>query len=128
MPTRDQAMKLGLVLLCLTALPAFAQDPSLGDVARASRDHHAQSPKAGKVFNNEDSNPQAIKDGEDPLAVFQRARLGFIHDTGHRCQEESSGNSGPGWKKSATYEVEATDRMRLVSRDGSAQVEWLLAG
>lgn len=129
MDTRDRATKkLGLVLLCLTALPALAQDSSLGDVARTSRDHHAQSPKSAKVFTNDDSNPQVIQDGEDPFAVFQRARLGFLHDTAHRCQEESSGNSGPGWKKSATYEVAAADRMRVVSQDGATRVEMLLVG
>ena len=113
--------------------PAFSQEPSLGDVARASRAKQAQEPKAAKVFSNEDNNPQAIKDGEEPLAVFQRASLGFQHDTAHRCQEQSAGNSGPGWRKSATYEVAAPDRMRFVTLDGSSQNgsargEWLLVG
>src|SRR5206468_7404977 len=117
-------------LLCLSALTsaAWSQEPSLGDVARASRAKQGQSPKRAKVFTNEDSNPQGITDGEDPLAVYVRARLAFLHDTAHRCQEESSGNSGPGWKKSATYEVAATDRMRVLAQDGSAQVEYLQVG
>jgi hypothetical protein len=126
---KSMRLRLSVLWLALAlTLPAFSQEPSLGDVARASREQRAQSPKPPKVFSNEDSNPQAIKDGEDPLAIFQRASLGFQHDTAHRCQEESSGNSGPGWKKSATYEVAATDRMRIVALEGSARVEWLLVG
>jgi len=124
-------MRIRLLRIWLTVAlisPALSQEPSLGDVARASRAQQAQSPKPAKVYSNEDSNPQAIKDGEDPLAVFQRASLGFQHDTAHRCQEQSSGNSGPGWKKSATYEVAAADRMRVVALEGSARVEWLLVG
>jgi hypothetical protein len=124
-------MRIRLSVLCLTAAlisPALSQEPSLGDVARASRAKQAQGPKAAKVLSNEDSNPQAIKDGEDPLAVFQRASASFIHDTGHRCLEESSGNSGPGWRKSASYEVAAADRMRLVALEGSSRAEWLLVG
>jgi hypothetical protein len=114
-------MRIRLLVIWLTVpliAPAFSQEPSLGDVARASRAQQAQTPKPAKVFSNEDSNPQAIKDGDDPFAVFQRASLGFQHDTAHRCQEQSSGNSGPGWKKSATYEVAAADRMRLVALEG----------
>jgi hypothetical protein len=124
-------MRIGLAALLLTvamASPALSQEPSLGSVARASRAQRAQSPQPAKVFSNEDSNPQAIKDGEDPLAVFRRARDGFIHDTSHRCQEQSSGNSGPGWKKAAAYEVAASDRMRFVAQEGSARTEWLLVG
>ena len=124
-------MRIRLFVIWLTVpliAPAFSQEPSLGDVARASRAQQAQTPKPAKVFSNEDSNPQAIKDGDDPFAVFQRASLGFQHDTAHRCQEQSSGNSGPGWKKSATYEVAAADRMRLVALEGSARIEWLLVG
>ena len=117
------------VLLGLTiAGSALAQEPSLGDVARASRAQQAKSPKPALVFNNEDQGPQPIKDGEDPLAVFQRARESFVHDTLHRCYEQSSGNSGPGWKKSATYEVAATDRMRLAAQDGADHRESLLIG
>ena len=107
---------------------ALGQEPSLGDVARASRARQARLPKATQVFSNDDSAPQAIQDGDDPLAVFSRARDGFLHDTSHRCQQESSGNSGPGWKKSATYEVAAADRMRLVSQDGQNGGEFIFAG
>jgi hypothetical protein len=128
-------MRIPLAVWLALALisPAFSQEPSLGDIARASRAKQAHEPKAAKVFSNEDNNPQAIKDGEEPLAVFQRASLGFQHDTAHRCQEQSAGNSGPGWRKSATYEVAATDRMRFVTLDGSSQNgsargEWLLVG
>jgi hypothetical protein len=124
-------MRIRFAVLLLTVAmvsPALSQEPSLGNVARASRAQRAQSPQPAKVFSNEDSNPQAIKDGEDPLTVFRRARDGFIHDTSHRCQEQSSGNSGPGWRKSATYEVAASDRMRFVAQEGSARTEWLLIG
>jgi len=121
-------IRLSVCLMLALISPALAQERSLGDVARASRAQQAQAPKPARVFSNEDSNPQAIKDGEDPLAVFQRASLGFLHDTAHRGQEKNAGNSGPGWRKSATYEVAAADRMRLVGLEGSSRIEWLLVG
>lgn len=105
-----------------------SQDISLGDLARATRAQQSKSPKPAKVFSNEDSSPSEIKDGEDPLQVFQQAGNGLRHSTFYRCQEESSGNSGPGWHKSQSYEVAAPDRMRMVSQDGSDRVEWLLVG
>jgi hypothetical protein len=100
---------------------AFAQETSLGDVARASRARQASSRKEAQVFSNEERTPQSIKDGEDPLEVFTRARDGFLHDAPHRCEEEGSGNSGPGWQRSETYEVAAADRMRLVTQDGGPE-------
>jgi len=120
------------LLFCLLGLSisaaVFAQDPSLGDVARASRAHQAKSPKPVKVLSNEENNPQAIKDGEDPLEVFTRARSGFLHDTSHRCQQESSNNSGAGSHKNITMEVAAADQMRLALQEGSDHGEWLLVG
>lgn len=106
----------------------FAQEPTLGDVARASRARHASAPKPAKVFSNEGSNPQAIKDGEDPLEVFTRARTSFLHDTSHRCQEESFNNSGPGSHRITTTEVASADRMRVAFQDGSDRGERLLVG
>lgn len=117
-----------LILAVATARGGFAQEPSLGDVAKASRAQQAKSPKPALVYSNEDQGPQPIKDGDDPLAVFQRARYGFLHDTAHRCYEQSSGNSGPGWKKSVTYEVAAADRMRVLADNGSAHSESVQAG
>ena len=117
-----------LVLALATARFAYPQEPTLGDVARASRAQQAKSPKPALVYSNEDQGPQPIKDDEDPLAVFQRATDLFVRDTGHVCSEQSSGNSGPGWKKSATYEVAAADRMRLVVQDGSAHGESIQIG
>ena len=105
-----------------------AQEPSLADVARATRAQQSQSTKNAKVFSNEDNDPQEIKDGEDPLDVLNRAWRQFAHDTSHRCQQESSGNSGPGWKKSITMEVAAADRMRTVIQNGSARSEWIMVG
>lgn len=102
------------------------QEPSLGDVARATRNQQARSGHSVKVFSNEENGPSEIRDGEDPLDVYKRARLGLLHDTAHHCEEESSGNSGPGWKKTESYEVGAADRMRMVAQEGSAKAEWLL--
>lgn len=117
-----------LLLVAAFSSPSFSQEPSLGDVARATRARQAKSPQPAKAFSNEDSGPVEIKDGEDPLQVFEQARIGLLHSTSYRCQQESSGNSGPGWRKSESYEVAAADRMRMVAREGSDQVEWLLIG
>lgn len=120
---------LALIVFALASVPStFAQEPSLGDVARASRAQQARSPKPALVFSNEDQGPQEIKDTDDPLDVYQRGSAEFLRDTSHRCYEQSSGNSGPGWKKSATYEVAAADRMHLVAQDGSSVGESLLVG
>src|ERR1700756_2666971 len=129
-------MRPGIFMLLLVAAlgslsfsqDTSSQDTSLGDVARATRAQQSKSPKPAKVFSNEDSSPSEIKDGEDPLQVFQQAGNGLRHSTFYRCQEESSGNSGPGWHKSQSYEVAAPDRMRMVSQEGSDRVEWLLVG
>ena len=124
-------MKSGFLLCCLSLVMSsmvLAQEPSVGDVARASRAHQAQSPKPAKVVSNEDEDPLPIKDGEDPLDVFTRVRTSFLHDTSHNCQQESSNNSGPGSHRNITMEVGATDRMRLVVQDGSDHEEWLLVG
>ena len=117
-----------LLLVPLIAVSCSAQELSLGDVARATRAQQAQSPTKAKVFSNEDSGPQEIKDGEDPLEVLNRAWRQFAHDTAHRCQQESSGNSGPGWKRSITMEVAAADRMRTVTQNGSFRTEWIMVG
>ncbi|HXJ89735.1 MAG TPA: hypothetical protein VMS18_23170 [Candidatus Binatia bacterium] len=123
-------MKILFSLLLVLVLAPFtlAQEPSLGDVARATRAQQSQSPKNAKVFSNEDSDPQEIKDGEDPFDVLNRAWHLFAHDTAHRCQQESSGNSGPGWKKSNTMEVAAPDRMRTIYQEGSTRSEWIMVG
>jgi hypothetical protein len=106
-----------LVLSLLTALTlssiAISQDASLGDVARATRAQQVKSPHAAKVFSNEDRGPQEIKDGEDPLEVYKRAGFALLHDASHRCLDESSGNSGPGWKKSYTFEEDFDRSMNL---------------
>jgi len=117
-----------LLLVSLLAPLSSAQEPSLGDVARATRAQQSQSPKNAKVFSNEDSDPQEIKDGEAPLDVLNRAWLQFAQNTAHRCQRESSGNSGPGWKRSITMEVAAPDLMRTVTQNGSARSEWIMVG
>jgi len=118
-----------LAWILISLLPvAQSQDQSLGDVARATRARQATSPHAAKVFSNEDSGPQEIKDGDDPLEVYKRAGRALLHDTMHRCVQESTGNSGPGWKKSSIFEVGAADRMRMMAQDGSSRMEWLLVG
>jgi hypothetical protein len=117
-----------LLFVPLLAPLSPAQEPSLADVARATRAQQVQSAKKPKVFSNEDNNPQEIKDGEDPLGVLNRASHLFAHDTAHRCQQESSGNSGPGWKRSVTMEVAAPDRMRTITLNGSARSEWIMVG
>jgi len=124
-------MRSGFLLCCLSWVMSsilLAQEPSLGDVARASRAHQAQLPKPSKVVSNEDDDPLPIKDEEDPLDVFTRVRTGFLHDTSHHCQQESSNNSGPGSHKNITMEVGAADRMHLVVQEGSDKGEWLLVG
>ena len=121
-----------LLLFFLMAVPfSLAQEPAppaLGDVARATRAHQSQATRKAKMFSNEDSEPQSIKDGEDAIDVLNRARQLFARDTAHRCQQDSSGNSGPGWKKDLTLEVAATDRMRTIIQEGSDRVEWLMVG
>ncbi len=118
-----------LAWILISLLPAGqAQDQSLGNVARATRAREAKSPHAAKVFSNEDSGPQEIKDTDDPFDVYKRAGKSLLHDTMHRCVEESAGNSGPGWKKSSTFEVAAGDRMRMIAQEGSSRMEWLLVG
>ena len=121
-------MRIMVASIFLVIVPfGFCQDQSLGDLARATR-NRPKSGHAARVFSNEDNGPTEIKDGEDPLEVYKRARVGLLHDTAHRCQEESTGNSGPGWHKTETYEVAAADRMRMVAQEGSARAEWLLVG
>lgn len=115
-----------LSLLVFIVPVAFSQEASLGDIARATRNQQSKSTHAAKVFSNEDNGPSEIKDGEDPVAVYTRARIGLLHDTAHQCHEESSGNSGPGWRKSSSYEVAASNRMRIVTQDGPAKAEWLM--
>ncbi|HLZ43694.1 MAG TPA: hypothetical protein VKQ11_22190 [Candidatus Sulfotelmatobacter sp.] len=120
---------LSLLLLVLALAPsAYSQEPSLGDVARSSRTHRSTSPPPAKVFSNEESGPSEIKDGEAPLDVFTRAALGLLHDASHRCQAESSGNSGPGWRKANTVEVVGSDRTHFVMQDGSDRWEWIVVG
>ena len=122
-------LSLLLLLLALALPPAsYSQEPSLGDVARSSRAHRSTSPQPAKVFSNEESGPSEIKDGEAPLDVFTRAALGLLHDVSHRCQEESSGNSGPGWTKANTVEVAGSDRTHVVFQDGSDRWEWIVVG
>ncbi len=114
-----------LAVLFLFTLVAFAQEPSLGDVARAKRTQQSKTAHATRVFSNEDSGPSEIKDGEDPIAVYNRAALGLLHDTGHRCQQDSVGNSGPGSRRMSIFEVAAADRMHMIEQEGSARREWL---
>ena len=122
-----RAVSIAWIVISLLPI-AQAQDQSLGAVARATRARQANSPHAAKVFSNEDSSPQEIKDGDDPFDVYKRAGKSLLHDTMHRCVQESAGNSGPGWKKSSTFEVAAADRMRMLAQDGSSRTEWLLVG
>ena len=120
---------LSLFLLALALAPiSYSQEPSLGDIARSSRAHSSTSPQPPKVFSNEESGPSEIKDGEAPLDVFTRAALGLLHDASHRCQAESSGNSGPGWTKANTVEVAGSDRTHIVMQDGSDGGEWIVVG
>ena len=105
---------------------SFSQDRPLGDVAREAR--KSGSPKSKKVFTDEDSEPKALKPEDDPLDVINRARLALIHDS-HRCRDEASGNSGPGWARTETTEVSGRDRVHLIvvnQRPTSNQGEWII--
>lgn len=126
-PVNSMKLRNTLLAILVIAPPLFAQEPA-GDSGRFISDQEAKSKPATKILTDEDSGPAAIRAGEDPLQVFQRARARFLRDSSHRCREESSGKSGPGWRKSEIYEVEGADRMRIQVEDGSKRSEWLLVG
>jgi hypothetical protein len=120
---------LAMLLICGASLSA--QDRSLGDVARESRAPKAPSAKAKKVLTDEDSITKPISDGDEPTEVVTNAFLALARNTSHRCVEEASGNSGPGWSKTSITEIAGPDRTHVISdeiRPAPRHQEWIWIG
>jgi len=100
--------------MLLLAMGCVAQDQSLGDVARESRARAAQ-PKPAKTLNS-DGPEAAVTASDDPLAVVTRSATAMLHDAPHRCETQSSGNSGPrpGWSEVAIIEIAGADRVHVI--------------
>src|SRR5581483_7748147 len=60
---------------------------------------------------------EVIHATDDPAAVVRDAEVKFARDFNHRCQMESSGNSGPGWQDRQIYEVAAPDRYKITTEN-----------
>ena len=63
---------------------------------------------------------EVIHATDDPSTVVKDAEAKFAKDVNHRCQMESSGNSGPGWQDRQVYEVAAPDRYRITTENRMA--------
>jgi hypothetical protein len=103
---------------------AQAQEKSLADIARETREKKAQNAKPTKVITTEDFSGVAaepVKPTDDPIAVVKRAGMALARDTQHICQSNSSGNSGPGWEKSQIFQVAGQGRQRLLTNDNGAK-------
>src|SRR5712692_3531241 len=112
-------------LLFTIATRSFSQDRALGDVAREARNAHP--PKATKVLTDDSPEPKAVTSDDDPLDVINRAHLALVRGIAHRCRDEASGNSGPGWAKTQITEVSGIDRIHVTVTDqgpNSKQGEW----
>jgi hypothetical protein len=111
------------VMLLSPTVPLQAQEKSLADIARESREKKAQSSKPAKVITNEELGggaPEPVKATDDPVQVVGRARIGLLRDTLHVCRREASGNSGPGWTDSRLIEV-AGDRKHFITSTNDIQ-------
>jgi len=118
---------LTIAAMVLLGTHSFAQDQSLGDVARETRTR-IQNTKPTKTLSNEDSDAQAITFSDDPLKVISKAAEAMVRDNSHRCHQVSSGNFGPGWTRDVTTEFAAGDRMRSVGNQEDQWVETIIIG
>jgi len=110
--------------LLIFAAPSVAQEKSLADIARETREKKAQSSKPAKVITTDDfagTPPQPVKSTDDPPEVVKRAGMALVQDAQHVCHSESSGNSGPGWVKSHVVEVAGAGREHIVFNDSSSK-------
>jgi hypothetical protein len=91
------------------------QDRPLGDVARETRAQTAQT-KPAKTLVSEGSEPHPVSASDDPLEVETKAAAALAHDTSHRCEMQSSGNSGPrpGWSRDVVIEAAGADRAHVI--------------
>jgi hypothetical protein len=103
-------------LSLLLPLASWAQDSSIGDVARAARADKSQAPHASKVVTDEDIGPQVgpVAETDDPAEVVNKAVASFQKDMQHTCREEFTNNSGPGSSTESIKDVAGPDRMRMV--------------
>lgn len=60
---------------------------------------------------------EVIHATDDPSSVVRDAEAKFVRDYNHRCQMESSNNSGPGWHDHQVYEVAAADRYKITTEN-----------
>ena len=116
----------GFLVTCalISAAPSVAQEKSLTDIARETREKKAQSSKPARVITTDDfagTPAEPVKPTDDPSGVVNRAGVALVKDAQHVCQTESSGNSGPGWTKSQIVEVAGTGREHILINDGSSK-------
>ena len=110
---------LTIVATIILASICFAQDQSLGDVARATR-AQAQSTKPAKVLSNEDSDGQAITAKDQPADVIPKAVAAMLRDTSHSCRKVVTGNAG-GSPVARLIEIAAADRIHVKAEQLSPQ-------
>jgi hypothetical protein len=131
---RGEAMRVAGLLfagILLFVVSARAQDKSLTDIARESREKKAQSSKPAKVITNEELGggaPEPVKATDEPVQVVYKARAALLKDPQHVCQIDAAGNSGPGWNDKTLIEVGGQDRKHVVLDKNPGYVEYIMIG